>query len=136
MMEESDIPQESRRKWPRRLVLAAFLVLLAVPCFDYVVFQSREESILAISTQLGGHPFSIGGWPFGEEHLIVFSRPLTNNELQQLATLDPIHQSGRHAIRVSFKNCSLSEKRLAEVREILHNIVITAEVSNQQEPAR
>jgi hypothetical protein len=99
-----------------------FLAGVAAVCVDYLTFHDRERQISMVVEHLGGKGGGIGGWPLGIEHCVTFSRPLTDSELKQLASLAPIHQSRRHYISVYFKNWNPSEKQLGEARAILQAI--------------
>jgi hypothetical protein len=131
MVQESDQNIQTRRRWPIRMAVAAALIGLVISSIDYVIFQNRESQISKVVQQSGGKSSSIGGWPIGVEHFVVLSRPLTNSELQELAAANSIHRSGRHAVRVHFRNCDLSEGRLAEIRSILQPIPVTADDGNK-----
>ena len=122
MPETTNIPLETRRRWPIRLVWTAFLFAVVAACIDYVVFQSREKQISAVVATFGGNHGSRGAWPIGVEHCITFSRPPTDDEVQQLAKVNAIHSSWRHYIGVSFKEGSLSEKQMWKIRSVLRDV--------------
>ena len=131
-MRGSSTPPKTRNKWLTRSTLVVLLVVFGLACADCAVFKKRETQVSAVVHELGAKHGTIGGWPIGVEHCIVFSRSLTNSELQQLATLSPIHQSGRHDVGVNFKNCSMSEERANKVRSILHGIPVHVWGSGQK----
>jgi hypothetical protein len=69
-------------------VLALLLVAIGVASYDYISFEARQRAAMAVVDRLGGRASSLGGWPLGMEYRIIMSRPLTDDEIEQLAILN------------------------------------------------
>jgi hypothetical protein len=121
MTEVETLPR-NRRRWPRWLAGIVLVATLGGVFADFVVFQEREKRISAVVAQLRGKGISKGAWPIGVEHAVVFVRSLTTDELQELAKLRSIHQSGRHSILVFFNNHRYSKTEMNEILATLHDM--------------
>ncbi len=98
--------------WPRSRILLAVVTVAAIAfagfaLFDYWRFQQRDRAALHVVSQLGGKTGSLMGWPMGKEYRIVFTRPLNDEELRQLAAIEP----PRGSLGIMF-TCDMTEAQL------------------------
>jgi hypothetical protein len=128
---ESSTYSKPRSRWRVRLTWAAAILVLALVLGDYVTYQAAKQQALAVVFEIGGKAGSIGGWPFGEEDVITFQRDLSADELQRLTVLNRL--SGRHHTVLYFKDCKLSESRMAEIRRQLSGCQVYLEEMKDQQ---
>jgi len=109
----------------RIVIVTAVAIVCVIAIVDYVCFDRACRKVGAISSELGGRPYSIGGWPIGREYQIRFDHPLTDDALRRLAAADP--ESRRICLTLLFA-CEVSDARLAAMRETVvpHSIKIVA----------
>jgi hypothetical protein len=118
------------------MITATLAVVAVIVCIvaiaDYLWFEKSCDGIVAISNELGGPAFSIGGWPIGREFQLRFDRPLSDEDVQRLAAADP--ESRRVHIILRFR-CKVPEARLAAMREMVlpHHITIVADSAEKSE---
>ncbi|WP_144992330.1 hypothetical protein [Polystyrenella longa] len=46
------------------------LIVVVIIAADHWMFRSADREISLIAGEVGGHKFSIGGWPFWKQNLI------------------------------------------------------------------
>lgn len=101
--------------------IAVILILAAVvDNYQYEAHASRCSRAVA---QLGGRTGSLMGWPWGREVIVSLPRPVTDEELQQLAILSA---GGRDYVAVRF-NCELTDAQLAAARRVLSRCAVSDE---------
>jgi hypothetical protein len=98
-------------------------VVCAVEIVDHIRYERACCRIITVSSELGGHAYSIGGWPLGREFVIRFDHPLTDDALRRFAATDP---KFRRISLTAYFTCEVSEARLAAMREVVvpHRISI------------
>ena len=109
---------DARIVWLRRLVGGILVTAGAYAVFDYYRYEQSRERALVVAKELGGRPYSIGGWPIGTEQLIVFDRPLSDAELERLAVWNQLAK--RDYVRV-FLHRDLTEPQFEMFRQALWN---------------
>lgn len=110
----------------RIVIVVPVAIACVIAIVDYVCFERACRKVGAVSSELGGHPYSIGGWPIGREYQIRFDHPLTDDALRRLAAADP--ESRRICLTLLFA-CKLSDARVAAMRETVVPHPITIVVS-------
>ena len=126
-------------KSPRSVYRIAVVVVVAIVCaiaiVDNVQFERACRRICTVAIELGGHPYSIGGWPIGREFVIRFDHPLTDNDLRHLAAADP---GSRRISLLLYYSGEVSDDRLAAMREVVasHDIRITVGLSEDNEKTK
>ena len=99
-------------------MVAAFIAFMI---YDYVSYHSRYTSAMTVVSRLDGRAGSLLDWPFGRECRITFDRPLSAEELGELAVLNSL--SGRHWIGVAF-DCEMEASQILAARDALSGCVV------------
>lgn len=116
----------------RVATIVAFTAVIVGAIIDKVRFDYGCRTTKAVSSELGGHPYSIGGWPLGMEYVMRFDHMLTDDELRHLATATP---ATRRIHLTLYFNTDVSDARLASMQRIVapHGITITASSGGDDE---
>ena len=110
-----------------RSITLGVLVLVAIACAvaigDYVYFERACDRVVTVTCELGGQPYSIGGWPVGRECVLRFDRLLTADDLSRL--IAATRGSRRIYLNVVF-SCNIPDDHLAAIRKNVasHHIAI------------
>ena len=117
-----DLPK-TRYPTLKKVVLALIIVFCTVVMVDFGYFESAREKIRTVSSELGGHAYSLGGWPTGCEYNIRFDHLLTEDELQRFVAAAP--KSRRIGVQLVF-SCDVPKDHLAIMKKITetHHIAI------------
>ena len=110
------------RATKRRVAFAMALAFVALVIYDYVSYHRRYDAAMSVVSRLDGRAGSLFDWPFGRECRVTFDRPVTAEELSELAVLNAL--AGRHAVGVAF-DCEMRPAQLQAARETLTECVVT-----------
>jgi len=101
------------------------VIICAIAIVDYIRFERACDGIILASREIGGHAYSIGGWPLGREFEIRFDHPITDDDLVHFEDAAP--QWRRISIALDFA-CKVPDSRLADMRKMImsRSIKITA----------
>lgn len=109
----------------RVVIVPGLVIACAVAIVDKMRFDRAYRTIVLVSSEVGGHPYSIGGWTTGQECVIRFDHPLTDDALRRLVAADP--QWRRISLKLFF-TFEVSDHRLAAMRKMVfpHRITVVA----------
>jgi hypothetical protein len=111
MPDSSPATINSPSPWRRRCKYVALAIAVAL-LVDYCWFAFTRDRLIGRASNLGGYPYSLGGWPFGQQHVVRFDEPVSDEALRQLFEALP---TSRRSLCVYF-TCELSEERVKEIR--------------------
>lgn len=108
------LPKSKRIMTFPRALLAVSVALAVAMAIDYRAFQAREQKVSEVVSSLGGELGHIStGWP-GTRYTAFFERPLTDEELEELAALKLL--TGRNGVEISFR-CEMTPSQLEAVQK-------------------
>ena len=98
------------------MIITLLSIACAIAITDYVRFERACDRVCTVSSELGGHAYSIGGWPLGREYVIRFDCPLTDDALRHF--VDAVPHWRRIFVNL-YLSCDVSEPRLAAMRRVI-----------------
>ncbi len=102
-------------------VYAVVVLLIIGGIIDYQIYYARLDRAMSVVADLDGRAGSLLDWPFGREIVIVFERPLNDEELDQLVVVKSLQ--GRHVVAVVFR-CEITPQQLESARAALPDMAI------------
>lgn len=120
--------RHSRRSMCVAVVVGTVAVAAVIAIADYVLFERACGRVIAVATELGGRPASIGGWPIGREFVVRFDGPLSDDAIRRLAA----SAGGSRRIYVmAYLAGNVSKARLAAMRAAAEPYAVRIVVSGE-----